>query len=71
MEKLKENVTKLEWRVDSHDAEISELKSASTDLKITLDAITKNLQQIKYIAIGGGLFLFADQVGLTAILRLL
>jgi predicted ribosome quality control (RQC) complex YloA/Tae2 family protein len=71
MEKLKENVTKLEWRVDSHDAEISELKSASTDLKITLDAITKNLQQIKYIAIGGGIFLFADQVGLTAVLRLL
>ncbi len=71
MEKLKENVTKLEWRVDSHDAEILELKSASTDLKITLDAITKNLQQIKYIAIGGGIFLFADQVGLTAVLRLL
>jgi len=71
MEQLKENVTKLTWRVDSHDIEISELKDTSSELKTTLDAITKNLQQIKWIAIGGGLFLFADQVGLTAVLRLL
>jgi hypothetical protein len=71
MEQLKENVTKLEWRVDGHDADISELKSASTELKTTLDAITRNLQQIKYIAIGGGIFLFADQVGLTAMLKFL
>jgi len=71
MEQLKEVVTKLTWRVDSHDVEISELKSSSTELKVTLNAITKNLQQIKWIAIGGGIFLFADQVGLTSILRLL
>ena len=71
MEQLKENVTKLTWRVDGHDVEISELKSASSELKVTLCAITKNLQQIKYIAVGGGLVVFADQVGLTAILKLL
>jgi len=71
MEQLKANVTKLEWRVDGHDAEISELKSASAELKVTLCQITKNLQQIKWIAIGGGIVLFSDQVGLTAILRLL
>lgn len=71
MEQLKESVTKLTWRVDGHESEIQTLKDTSTELKTTLDAITKNLQQIKYIAVGGGLVVFADQVGLTAILRLL
>ncbi len=71
MEQLKESVTKLTWRVDGHESEIQTLKDTSTELKTTLDAITRNLQQIKYIAVGGGLVVFADQVGLTAILRLL
>jgi chromosome segregation ATPase len=71
MEQLKESVTKLTWRVDGHESEIQTLKDTSTELKVTLDAITRNLQQIKYIAVGGGLVVFADQVGLTAILRLL
>jgi chaperonin cofactor prefoldin len=70
MEQLKESVTKLEWRVDGHEAEIQTLKDTSSELKVTLNAITRNLQQIKYIAIGGGI-VFADQVGLTAILKLL
>jgi prefoldin subunit 5 len=71
MEQLKENVTKLKWRVDGHDADILELKDTSSELRTTLNAITKNLQQIKWIAIGAGLFLFADQVGLTSVLKLL
>ena len=71
MEQLKESVTKLTWRVDGHEAEIQALKDTSSELKVTLNAITKNLQQIKWIAIGGGLVVFADQVGLTAILKLL
>jgi len=71
MEQLKESVTKLKWRVDGHETEIQTLKDTSSELKTTLDAITRNLQQIKYIAVGGGLVVFADQVGLTAILRLL
>jgi len=71
MEQLKESVTKLTWRVDGHESEIQTLKDTSTELKTTLDAITRNLQQIKYIAVGGGLVVFADQVGLTAMLKFL
>jgi len=71
MEQLKESVTKLEWRVDGHDTEISMLKDTSSELKITLNGITKNLQQIKWIAIGGGLFLCADQMGITTALKLM
>jgi hypothetical protein len=71
MEQLKENVSKLKWRVDGHDTEISMLKDTSSELKITLNGITKNLQQIKWIAIGGGIVLFADQVGITTALKLM
>tara|TARA_R110002020_G_scaffold5191_2_gene21992 strand:- start:344 stop:565 length:222 start_codon:yes stop_codon:yes gene_type:complete len=71
MEQLKESVTKLEWRVDGHDTEIGMLKDTSSELKMTLNGITKNLQQIKWIAIGGGLFLFADQMGITTALKLM
>jgi len=71
MEQLKENVAKLKWRVDGHDTEISMLKDTSSELKITLNGITRILQQIKWIAIGGGIVLFADQVGITTALKLM
>jgi len=71
MEQLKDSVTKLEWRVDGHDTEIGMLKDTSSELKMTLNGITKNLQQIKWIAIGGGLFLCADQMGITTALKLM
>tara|TARA_Y100000015_G_C2316992_1_gene54820 strand:+ start:165 stop:380 length:216 start_codon:yes stop_codon:yes gene_type:complete len=71
MEQIKESVTKLEWRVDSHEEEIKLLKDTSAELRITLDAITLNLRQIKWIAIGAGAAVFANQFGLTAILKFL
>ncbi len=69
MEQIKDSVTKLEWRVDSHEEEIKLLKDTSAELRITLDSITLNLRQIKWIAIGAGAAVFADQIGLTAILK--
>lgn len=69
MEQIKDSVTKLEWRVDSHEEEIKLLKDTSAELRITLDSITLNLRQIKWIAIGAGATVFADQIGLTAILK--
>jgi|TARA_B100000035_G_scaffold148704_1_gene126767 prefoldin subunit 5 len=70
MDQLKEQVTKIEWRVDQHDEEIKLLHSASDELRTTLNSITKNLQQIKWIAIGGGLVVLSDQIGLTTLFKL-
>jgi len=70
MEQLKEDVTKLKWRVDGHENEISILKSTSSELKTTLDLITLTLKQIKWIAIGAAGVVFADNLGIMGMLKL-
>ena len=70
MEQLKESVTKLEWRVDGHENEITLLKETSVELKTTLDLIILTLKQIKWIAIGAAVALFADKLGLMGALKL-
>jgi len=70
MEQLKESVTKLEWRVDGHEGEIALLKETSSELKTTLDLIILTLKQIKWIAIGAAIALFADKLGLMGVLKL-
>jgi len=70
MEQMKETVTKLEWRVDSHENEIALLKETSRDFKITLDLIILTLKQIKWIAIGAAIAIFADKLGLMGALKL-
>ena len=70
MDQHNERVTKLEWRADGHDTEINILKQTSGELKITLDSIIELLRQIKWIAVGAGGVVFADQIGLMGILKL-
>ena len=70
MEQMKETVTKLEWRVDGHENEIGLLKETSRDFKTTLDLIILTLKQIKWIAIGAAIALFADKLGLMGALKL-
>tara|TARA_B110000093_G_C12584015_1_gene251207 strand:+ start:78 stop:299 length:222 start_codon:yes stop_codon:yes gene_type:complete len=70
MEPTKESLTKLEWRVDAHDVEITILKQTSGELKQTLDSIIELLRQIKWIAVGAGGVVFADQIGLMGMLKL-
>jgi len=70
MDPSKEAFTKLEWRVDSHETDINMLKQTSVELKTTLDSIIELLRQIKWIAIGAGGVVFADQIGLMGILKL-
>jgi hypothetical protein len=69
MEQIKESVTKLEWRVDGHENEITLLKETSRDFKKTLDLITLTLKQIKWLAMGGCAVYFATELGLMGILR--
>ena len=70
MDEHNERVTKLEWRADGHDTEINILKQTSGELKITLDSIIELLRQIKWIAVGAGGVVFADQIGLMGALKL-
>jgi len=70
MEQYNERLTKIEWRVDGHENEISILKQTSTDLKTTLEIITMTLKQIKWIAVGAGAVVFADQLGIMGALKL-
>ena len=70
MDPSKEAITKLEWRVDAHDVEITILKQTSGELKQTLDSIIELLRQIKWIAVGAGGVVFADQIGLMGMLKL-
>ena len=70
MDLSKEALTKLEWRVDAHETDITLLKQTSGELKTTLDSIIELLRQIKWIAVGAGGVVFADQIGLMGILKL-
>ena len=71
MEQLKERITKLEWHVEGHDEDIKALTTTSDELKKTLLDITMTLKQIKWIALGAGLVLFADQFGVTSAIKFL
>jgi hypothetical protein len=70
MDSSQESIKKLEWRVDAHDDEINLLKQTSSELKQTLDSIIELLRQIKWIAVGAGGVVFADQIGLMGMLKL-
>lgn len=70
MDPSKEALTRLEWRVDAQEIDINLLKQTSGELKTTLDSIIELLRQIKWIAVGAGGVVFADQIGLMGILKL-
>jgi len=69
-DELKAIVSKLEWRVDGHDEELDLLRDESRELKAILNTITNTLKQIKWIAVGGALVFFSEQIGITGMLKL-
>lgn len=71
MEEVKQQVVKLEWRVDKHDEELRILRDSETELKIQLNNISKSLLQIKWFILGGGIVLLADTLGLSEVIRLI
>tara|TARA_Y100000994_G_scaffold156697_1_gene128361 strand:+ start:4472 stop:4693 length:222 start_codon:yes stop_codon:yes gene_type:complete len=70
MDELKQQVERLEWRVDLHEEQLTTLKDNATELKTQLDAINRSLLQIKWFVVGGGLVFFADTMGLTALVKM-
>lgn len=52
-EHLDHRVTRLEFRVDGHDKDISAVQKDTSALAETLTAIQDNLKQIKWLIVGG------------------
>lgn len=70
-DELEKRITKVEWTLSVHGEEIKTLVASSKELKEKLGAIDNTLKQIKWIAVGAGLMYFAEQVGLSQVLKLL
>jgi hypothetical protein len=64
MENIEHRVVKLEFKADLHSQLIETLQSNSKDLKHSLQAIEKTLLQIKWLAIGAGVVLTANEFGI-------
>lgn len=71
MEDLKQQVDRLEWRVDLHEEQLQVLQQNAVALKDQLDAINKSLLQIKWFVVGGVICWLSEQLGLLNILKLL
>ena len=71
MDDLKQQVDRLEWRVDLHEEQLTVLQQNAVALKDQLDAINKSLLQIKWFVVGGVICWLSEQVGLLNILKLL
>jgi|GEM_PF-1918999 len=71
MSDLENRVVKLEVITDNHDDDIRELRETSIDMKATLHSIEKNLNQIKYLVMGGAFVIVAQTIGLDHAISLL
>lgn len=59
-------VTRLEYRVDGHDQDLTSIKGDTKLMSKTLEAIQDNLKQIKYIALGAAGYALIQVDGLAA-----
>ena len=71
MDDLKQQVDRLEWRVDLHEEQLKVLQNNAVALKDQLDTINRSLLQIKWFVVGGVICWLSEQLGLINILKLL
>ncbi len=71
MENLKQQIDRLIWRVDSHEAQLKVLQQNAVALKDQLDAINRSLLQIKWFVVCGVICFLSEQLGLLNILKLI
>jgi 5-bromo-4-chloroindolyl phosphate hydrolysis protein len=69
MSDLETRIVKLELISDNHDQDIKELKETTSTLKTMLHSIEKNLNQIKYIAVGALSMIVAQSMGIDKALK--
>lgn len=68
---LEDRVLKAEWRIEDHGRLIDELRSEAMSVSKDIREIQSTLHQIKWFAMGALFLYFADQVGLSAALKLI
>lgn len=67
---LNSRVSKLEWCVEDHSAQLNRLHNQTSDLRDELHNINKSLLQIKWLAIGGAAVLLGESLGLGSMMKL-
>ncbi len=68
---LNSKVSKLEWRVDNHSAQLTRLHNQTSDLRDELHNINRSLLQIKWLALGGAAVLVGDSLGIGSVMKLI
>ena len=63
MSDLETRIVKLELISENHEQDIKELRENSITMNETLHSIEKNLNQIKYIAVGALSMIIAQSMG--------
>lgn len=67
---LEHRVIKLELRVDNHEEDLKKLSDISEALRASLVSIEKTLAQIKWLAAGAIIAIFAQAMGMEKIIKL-
>lgn len=67
---IEHRVTRLEFRVDAHDEDLTTIKGDSKTMSETLKAIQDNLKQIKWLAVGALIAFLIQKVGLVDTIKL-
>lgn len=65
---LDHRVTRLEFRADGHDQDLTAIKGDTKLMSKTLEAIQDNLKQIKWIAVGAALAFALQHDGIASTL---
>jgi hypothetical protein len=68
-EPIEHRVTRLEFRVDAHDTDLTTIKEDSKTMSETLKSMKDNLLQIKWIAAGAAGAFVVQQVGIVEVAR--
>ena len=61
----------LEHRTENHAEDLKELRDTSKSLRDALTGIDRTLQQIKWLAVGAAMVLFAKELGVEKVLTLI
>ena len=68
---IENRLNKTEWVIEQHDNSINELRGVSRELKKSLYSIHQTLVQIKWFAVGAAVIVFANQMGIGSLFRLI
>ena len=61
----------LEHQTENHAEDLKELRDTSKSLRDALTGIDRTLQQIKWLAVGAAMVLFAKELGVEKVLTLI